>query len=296
MRKTVFLTFLLTILSGSILFSNAQSLPFKGGEKLTVVVHYKLGFSADIAEFTLSANYVEKDIVPYYHIVLNASTYKGYDTFYKVRDLYEAKFSASDLSPIYFHRDVHEGKYWAKTYYDWRDNGKTLHAVVDKRNRPHRDTLYHYDQGVRDIVNLVYYVRSLDMKALQKSDKNFLMGMDKDILNVRFHYCGKEVKKVSGLGTFNTVKISIAMYPVTKGAEEELSANADATLINIDMKKSGKSADSPDFYGDDKVFVWLTDDSNRLPVYFSVDALVGSLNGRISEYSGLKYPVTSKIK
>ncbi len=42
--------------------------------------------------------------------------------------------------------------------------------------------------------------------------------------------------------------------------------------------------------------IWITDDENKIPVYIESPVRVGSINGYISGYKNLKYPVTSLVK
>ena len=44
------------------------------------------------------------------------------------------------------------------------------------------------------------------------------------------------------------------------------------------------------------MLIWVTDDENRLPVYFEAPLLVGKATGRMTAYEGLKHPFTSLIK
>lgn len=49
------------------------------------------------------------------------------------------------------------------------------------------------------------------------------------------------------------------------------------------------------FTGKENMFIWLTDDQNRLPIYMESPIKVGTIKARITEMSNLKYPLTSKI-
>jgi len=291
--NTIFLSIIALIVP---LYLSAQNYPFTSGEKTSIIIHYKCGFSADLGQIDITTTRKTDNAKPYFHIVANASTYKSADSFFKVRDLYESKFYEKDLTPLYFHRDVQEGKYWAKNWYDWKSEGKQLHAIVDKKNRPHRDTVYNADMVIRDILNLFYSARAMDFNSFVKG-KNYttLLAVDKDISKLVLRYLGKEQKKISGLGTFNTIKIGITLVPVTEADQEDVDANT--SLIKFDFEENAKKYnDDSSFYGDEKIFIWLSDDQNRLPLYFSAPVVVGSINGRLSSYSGLKYPLTSKVK
>ena len=49
------------------------------------------------------------------------------------------------------------------------------------------------------------------------------------------------------------------------------------------------------FKGETDMLIWVSDDDNRLPVYFEAPLLVGTARGRMSTYTGLKYPFTALI-
>lgn len=42
--------------------------------------------------------------------------------------------------------------------------------------------------------------------------------------------------------------------------------------------------------------IWVTDDLNKIPLLFEAPILVGRVQGRLSAYVNVKYPLTSKIK
>jgi hypothetical protein len=37
--------------------------------------------------------------------------------------------------------------------------------------------------------------------------------------------------------------------------------------------------------------IWISDDENKVPVYFEAPILVGKASGRMNGYEGLKYPL-----
>jgi hypothetical protein len=77
---------------------------------------------------------------------------------------------------------------------------------------------------------------------------------------VHFIFYGKEVINVKGLGKVNAIKFS-------------------ARLIAGEV-----------FNGDTDVMIWISDDENKVPLYFEAPILVGKASGRMSGYEGLKYP------
>ena len=89
--------------------------------------------------------------------------------------------------------------------------------------------------------------------------------IDEEIYNVYFILYGRETIKVKDLGTVNTIKFA-------------------AKLLEGEV-----------FKGEEDMMIWVTDDENRLPVYFEAPLLVGVAAGRMSGYGGLKYPFTSLV-
>jgi len=290
LMKKIFFALLSVIL---FLFSagataQTKGYPFQSGENMELIIHYKWGFSADIAsvKFTFTEK-SEEGKEPYYHLLAHASTYKFWDSFFKVRDIYESKFYVKDLSPLYFHRDVSEGNFYAKNWYSWQDGGKTLNAIVDKKGRPRRDTTYYENDVIRDIINIFFTVRCLDFAKLEKGKPApFIIALDKDILDMRVRFVGREKKRVPKVGTFNAIKLAIAVNP-RKGRTKD-----GETSVFSFGEGDGESV----FYGEEKVFIWLSDDANKLPIFFSAPVAVGAINGRIGTYEGVKYPLTSLIK
>jgi len=257
----------------------AQELPFGDGEALKYTIHYKYGINADLASLTLNGVREGAD----YHVTAHINTFRFWDSFYKMRDRYESTFAfASGLKPRTALRDVKEGNYWAKCTYDWGSDPSSVHAVIDKRNRPHRDTVMRENGAIRDVFNMVYFCRAADYTLLERGERiHAIVAMDRTIYRVTVRQAGHEKKKVNGK-TWNTVKLGISLS-VSGGETGE--SNTPVTL--------GDTAD--DFTGGEKMWFWVSDDANRLPVFFSANLKVGAIQGRLSEVSGNKYPFTSKI-
>ena len=91
----------------------------------------------------------------------------------------------------------------------------------------------------------------------------FFFARNMDIENVE---PGRETIKVKGLGTVNTIRFA-------------------AKLLEGEV-----------FKGEEDMTIWVSDDENRLPVYFEAPLRVGVAAGRMSGYGGLKSPFTSLVK
>ena len=271
--KKVLLLLAFTIFSLSV-SAQSNSLPFKAGEKIEVTLNYKWGISADIAVLSFNLQQVNEGGSPCFHIVLNARTNKFFDS------IYESKFEM-DMDPVYAMRSVHEGNFTAFNEYKWSDDKKTLHAKVEKSTMAAPvDTVFKSNETIRDIINLIYSIRTSDIKALKAGKRvSMLAAMDRNITRATLSYVRNETRQVDGLGKFNTVCLAMNLK----------------RIANVESDNSKVSVPT----GDDlknTVYIWLTDDDNRLPVYISVPISVGKLEIRTTNLENVKYPLTSKVK
>ena len=60
--------------------------------------------------------------------------------------------------------------------------------------------------------------------------------------------------------------------------------------------KFGVSADADRVFSGDDMYIWFSDDDNMVPVQFIAPIKVGLVEGRLSNYKGLKHPFESLIK
>ena len=112
-----------------------------------------------------------------------------------------------------------------------------------------------------DLVSAYYFARSLDISNLKVGDEfklNYFLG--DEISQLEIAYVGKEVIKTK-LGNVRCLKFSPSIKP-------------------------GRI-----FKKDSKLYLWVTDDGNRVPVKAEVDILVGSVILEIKSAEGLRYPI-----
>lgn len=280
------LTLLAFILSVGV--ASAQDLPFKAGEKLDYVIEYKALFTADMVRVSLElSDFEDSHGGPGFHAVANISTFKFWDSFYRMRDTYETWFLANDtIPPVKFHRDAKEGKnYESEAFLDWNGDFSSVKVKIEKKGAPTRDTVYTEGVLLRDIINSLYLARILDYDAMLESGKPVEVRMTpyRDILQLRVRAAGCEELSSGKLGgRFKTVKLALAIQP--KDVEGSGSG------FKIGASEDGSYQDG------EKIFLWVSDDENHIPVYFSAPASIGSIKGRLSSYTGLKYELTAFSK
>lgn len=243
---------------------NRGDLPFKSGEKLTFILNYTWGgVITDVGTATCTLGYEDGQ----YNPILTGKTYKFYDFFFKVRERFESKFSAATLRPAYFFRSAQEGKYVMKNALTFNDADYTITSRTQKYERTPFDTLLKASPNTCDLLTLFFRSRTLNVAELPVDEKIPLdFAIDKEVYNLYFIFKGRENKKIPGFGIFRTLKFA-----------------AKVVAGNV-------------FDGKEEMTIWVSDDPNKIPLFFESPILVGKVQGRISKIENNKYPLSSKIK
>jgi len=237
---------------------------FQSGEELTYKLYYNWNFiwlSAGEVTFKVT------ELGSQYHLSAVGSTYSSYEWFFKVRDHYQAFIDKSSLLPAVSIRDVHEGGYrlYDKLTYD--HSNKKVTSLRGKTKNEAKETTYQVGDCMHDVLSIIYYVRNVNydnMKTGEKIPVNIFI--DKEQLPLQVTYKGREKnKKIKGLGTFNTLKVSPQLV------------------------------DGVVFKADSQMSVYATDDGNRIPLLIESPVSVGSVKAVLKSYKGLKYDLSSKV-
>ena len=241
-----------------------RELPFKDGESLTYVLSYTWGgISTDVGEGVTELKYNDGVFNP----VVKGRTYRFFDLFFKVREHFESKFDEKTLRPLSFYRLSEEGKYRMVNDYKFDNQTYQIHATTQKKTYPPKDSILPGKPYTYDLITLYYVSRTLDFANISVDEKQPIsFAIDREIHDLYFVYKGKEVKKMKGVGTFRTLKFAVRLV-------------------------AGEV-----FTGEDELFLWVSDDENKIPLWFESKILVGTVYGRLKKWSDLKYPLDSKIK
>lgn len=241
-------------------------LPFDHGEELTLTVSYTWFFVwTDVGEVTFTAKVDEKLGRNAYHLHAYGKSFPFYDWFFKVRDVYESWVDQITLQPIYFNRSINEGGYTKENEYvfDWENNN--VKARIRRKGRENRFYNIAIEPSTYDVVSAIYYSRCLDFSNLEPF-KSFPIRvvLDREIFNVKYTFLQREEKMVKGIGSIKTLKFRVE-------------------LIAGDVFKEGQY-----------LYVWVTDDSNKVPLYIESPIRVGTIRVRLTSYKGLKAPLNSE--
>lgn len=248
---------------------NEDSLAFHSGEVMNFVLHYKWGaINTDVGTATVRLDSLTFNGEDAFCCSVYGKTTKIFDLFFKVREDFKSWFTRNGLRPLKFTRDTHEGGYEARnTYlYDWDAEEPHIDADIYSSSRGQRSMELPLTPCTYDLPALFFFARNMDVDNVEPGKRYpMTFAIDDDIYNVYFILYGPETIKVKGLGTVKTIKFA-------------------AKLLEGEV-----------FKGEEDMIIWISDDENRLPVYFEAPLRVGLAAGRLSGYSGLKYPFDSLI-
>jgi len=220
---------------------------FQAGEVLEYVLHFG-PINAGKATGTLT--YATVDGKKVFHSEMLAVSTGLADKLYKVRDIYASHFDPVTLLPVKSNRDISEGRYKKKDMVTYDHARGKAYSHTGEHDVP---------KDIRDMVSVLYYVRSLDFDTIQVGDiipiNTFF---DDELFPFDIRYRGREEVKVR-LGKFNCLKLVPYVEP-------------------------GRI-----FESEDDMTIWISDDANKIPVRVKFDLIVGSIKCDLTGYSGLKY-------
>jgi hypothetical protein len=254
MRKLASILMLL-VLGG---LGYAQELPikkeaaFQEGEVLNYRLRYGFITAAEATIKVLPSD-LKFENRPTYRLEVDARTSGSFDVFYKVRDHYDSYIDKTELTPYFYQENIREAKY--------RRTDKARFYQSSKKVVANKGTFYGPTNQTFDLVSAYYFARSLDISKLKLNDTfklNYFLSDEISALEIQ--YVGKEVVKTK-LGNIKCLKFSPSIKP-------------------------GRI-----FKKDSKLYLWITDDGNRVPVKAQVEILVGSVTLEIKSAEGLKYPI-----
>lgn len=235
----------------------AQNLPylksstFEEGE----VLNYKLkyGFlTAAEASLRVVETDVKFDKNPTYHLVAQGRTSGSFDVFYKVRNRYDSYIDKKDFTPYLYTENIQEDRY--------RRTDKARFYQEEKKVVASKGTFRSSVSQTFDLISAYYFARNIDFSDVKKGDKLTLRYfLDDNVTPLTIEYLGKEMVKTNN-GKVRCLKFSPSISP-------------------------GRI-----FKKDSQLFLWITDDANRIPVKAQAEVLVGNITMELVDAKGLRYP------
>jgi hypothetical protein len=220
-------------------------LPFHPGERLTYNISWSNVFSAGTAVMEVK-NEKADDGGDVLRFVSTARTIGMVDSVYTVRDTVQSVFDPRIMMSRSYSLNQRHGKRKRKRELVF-DHGNKKVTITDDGRQETLDV----PGNVQDALSSLYYVRTLEefntgmpiVVTVHDSGKTW---------TVEVHVLGREKIKIP-VGEFNTIKIRT--YPKYEGV----------------------------FLNKGEIFIWLTDDSRRVPVLMKSTITIGSIVSTLTD-------------
>lgn len=231
------------------------------GEKLTFTASYYMsGLYTDLAQITMHTIKVKTKTSEYLRLKCTGSTYSSMDSFFKIRDLYESYVNPITLKPSLFKRAIDEGGYVKNIKYKFNRKNNIVKATTQRRQDPEKQTNVKITSATYDLVSVLYVVRGIDYKNMQKGQSvKIMLLIDSKLEYVNVKFMGIENINSIALGTKKCFRLSVSLK--------------DNSILK------GKDANN----------IWFTADRNRVPVLIKAKIPVGNGQIRLTKAEGLKY-------
>lgn len=255
MKKSLLIV--ITLLATYSVFSQ-ENKTVKSGERFIYSGSYNMsGLMTRLSQITMSTETVKTSKSILLHLSCEATTYSKWDSFFKIRDLYESYVNPVTLKPSLYKRDIFEGKYTKKEKYIFKSDGKTIESTVNKKNTPETKKTFQIDGATQDVVSILYKLRTIDFSKFKSGQiQSFVVVFDEKQMNVSAKFMGKETISAGNLGKKECYKISI-------GAKTQA------------------------LKGTDKNIIWLTADASKVPALIKFSIPVGTGQLTLTNASGL---------
>lgn len=252
--KKIILLVLTIILTSS--FSADSSQPIESGEKLVYAGSYNMsGLMTQIAQVTMSTENVTTSKNNYLHLSCELSTYTKWDSFFKIRDVYESFVNPLTLKPSLYKRSIDEGGYTKKEKYVFK--GTNVNSTVTKRKRPETQKSFSIGSNTQDVISLLYKVRTIDFSKFKVGQtQSMMIVFDEKEIPVTLKFMGNDTVSAGNLGKKECYKISIG-------------AKTDALR------------------GKDKNLIWLTADTKKIPALLKFSIPVGTGQLTLTSATGI---------
>ena len=258
--KKIYVALLLILCSISTSFG--QALPylkeptFKEGEKLSYKLKY--GFiSAANGVLSVNKSKLQFSNKNVYHLNAYGQTSAGFSLLYTVKNKYDSYIDGSTYQPYLYTEDIHENSYTRKEYATFDHKNNTVKGAKGTFKSP--------TSQLFDLVSAYYFARNLDLSSLKVGEAfKIPYFLNDEVAELKVRYAGTEKIKTS-LGVMDCIKLNPEIKP-------------------------GRV-----FKENSKLYLWVTNDGNRIPVKAQVEIILGSVTMELTKAEGLKYELGKKV-
>ncbi len=242
---------------------SAQINKFKAGEKLSYGVYYHLwGVWVAAGDVTFAVDEERFNNKDCFKFTGAGKTHKRYDWFYKVRDTYQSFADVNGLKPYRFKRDVSEGDFYFVEDCLFDHAKDQILSVLKVKERELKVDTSALEPHSFDVLSMIYHARNLDFASYEVGAKiPIKMFIDRETHPLFIRFLGVETYDHSEFGEVECYVFS-------------------PLLVEGTLFKSGE-----------KMKVYVTKDSNFIPIYVESEIRVGSIRAELSGYEGLLAPL-----
>lgn len=234
--------------------SQERPVAFKGGEWL----RYKMSYSGFLRAGTAVLELKDEKLKN--RNVIHA-TGRGWTTgmiswFFEVKDKYESYFTADEVKPYLFKRDINEGGFKKKRNVSFNYENNTAYVQDFTKQKDSVISI----KSPQDMISTFYFLRSYDTQKMKKGEEiNVDMFFDDKSYPFKLRFLGYETLKTK-FGNVKTQKFR-------------------------PLVQAGRV-----FKAQESVTVWITADDNKVPIKMKASLAVGSLRAELEAYRGLANP------
>jgi hypothetical protein len=234
------------------------SAQIKPNERLVYAASYNMsGLMTHIAQVTMQTEMVNTSKKTFLHLSWEGATFSKWDSYFKIRDLYESYVDPATLRPSLFKRSISEGAYAKTEKYIFSADGRTINSTAKRKNRPEIKKTFNIGGSTQDIISMIYKLRTSDLNTLKPGQSRvFVIVFDEKEYPVSVKMLGREAVSAGNLGRKDCFKMSI-------------------------------SAKTDKLKGTDKNLIWLTADAQKVPVMVKFSIPVGTGQLILSTASGI---------
>ncbi|MGO1595988.1 MAG: DUF3108 domain-containing protein [Sphingobacterium sp.] len=259
MKKLILLILLGVLFTGPLL---SQTLPylkeptFKAGEVLKYKLRYGI-ISAATGTLSVQQSKHNFGVKEAIHLSAFGQTSGAFSTFYTVKNQYDSYIDRTNFLPILYTENIRENKYRRVEYATFDHSKRKVSGKKGTFTSPTKQTF--------DLISAYYFSRNLDLSGLSSGDKfKISYFLNDEVAQLSVEYIGVEKVKTV-LGELECIKLSPEISPG-----------------RIFKKNS-------------RLYLWVTNDGNRIPVKAQVDILIGAVTMELVSAEGLKYTLGERV-
>ncbi|KAA6434168.1 DUF3108 domain-containing protein [Dyadobacter flavalbus] len=229
---------------------------FCTGEKVEYRVHYGFINAAEAkVEIAKSVSVVNNR--PCFKVNATGRTVGAFDLISRVRDTWRSYIDTSAILPHMFERQIQENKYRKDEKVIFNHNKDQ--AIASEKDET---KTFNVPNNIHDIISGYFFLRTINFEKVSEGEViEVPTFFDGEVYKLRVRYSGKDVIKTR----FGKTRV-LRLNPI------------------IPHNKL--------FKGESPMRLWISDDSNKIPLKAEVELVIGSLEMDIKSYKGLRKEIT----